>query len=102
LFPFPLAAMQTYYVKVTTGTVWGAGTDANVYCVLYGEQDDTGMVPLKSSRTHSNKFETGNTDEFLVEAVNIGDLKKIRYVGLCLLNDINIDIVCLQMPLRTV
>lgn len=34
--------MQTYYVKVMTGTVWGAGTDANVYCVLYGENDDTG------------------------------------------------------------
>ncbi|KAL4225451.1 Lipoxygenase y domain-containing protein 1 [Mactra antiquata] len=72
------AAMQTYHVKVSTGTVWGAGTDANVFCVLYGDKDDTGVVLLKSSRTHSNKFEGGNTDEFLVEAVNIGELKKIK------------------------
>ncbi|XP_053384453.1 lipoxygenase homology domain-containing protein 1-like isoform X6 [Mercenaria mercenaria] len=72
------AAMQTYYVKVTTGTVWGAGTDANVYIVLFGDNDDTGVVLLKSSRTHTNKFENGNTDEFLVEAVNIGELKKIK------------------------
>ena len=40
---FFIAAMQTYYVKVVTGTVWGAGTDANVYCYLFGENDDTGM-----------------------------------------------------------
>ena len=38
----------------------------------------SGMVMLKSSRTHSNKFESGNTDEFTVEAVNIGELKKIK------------------------
>ena len=36
--------MQTYYVKVTTGTVWGAGTDANVFIVLYGDNDDTGTI----------------------------------------------------------
>ena len=36
--------MQTYYVKVTTGTVWGAGTDANVFIVLFGDNDDTGMI----------------------------------------------------------
>ncbi|WAR01120.1 LOXH1-like protein, partial [Mya arenaria] len=72
------AAMQTYHVKVTTGTVWGAGTDANVHIILYGEKDDTGTVLLKSSKTHSNKFEGGNMDEFLVEAVNIGSAMTTR------------------------
>ena len=38
----------------------------------------SGVIPLKSSLTHSNKFESGNTDEFLVECVNIGELKKIK------------------------
>ena len=38
------AAMQTYHVKVQTGTKWGAGTDANVYVMLYGEQDSTGKL----------------------------------------------------------
>ena len=41
-----LAAMQTYHVKVQTGTKWGAGTDANVYVMLYGEQDSTGKLSL--------------------------------------------------------
>ena len=34
--------METYHVYVTTADVRGAGTDANVYIVLYGENDDTG------------------------------------------------------------
>ncbi|XP_052229243.1 lipoxygenase homology domain-containing protein 1-like isoform X2 [Dreissena polymorpha] len=72
------AAMQTYHVKVFTGNVFGAGTDANVFCILFGEKDDTGPVLLKASKTNTNKFERGNTDEFVIEAVNIGDLKKIR------------------------
>jgi hypothetical protein len=34
---------------VTTGTVWGAGTDANVHIVLYGENDDTGMILIHTN-----------------------------------------------------
>jgi hypothetical protein len=30
--------MTTYYTKVITGTVSGAGTDANVYIILYGKR----------------------------------------------------------------
>ncbi|XP_033751254.1 lipoxygenase homology domain-containing protein 1-like isoform X2 [Pecten maximus] len=72
------AAMTTYYVNVKTGTVWGAGTDANVYIVLFGDKDHTDTIFLKSSMTNKNKFEGGQTDKFLVEAVNIGELKKIK------------------------
>lgn len=36
--------MTTYHVKVTTGDVWGAGTDANVYIILFGEEDTTGKT----------------------------------------------------------
>ena len=35
--------MTTYNVSVFTGDKFGAGTDANVYIVLFGEIDDTGM-----------------------------------------------------------
>lgn len=38
----------------------------------------TGQVFLKSSLQSKNKFERGNTDEFVLEAVNIGELKKIK------------------------
>lgn len=55
-----------------------------------------GLINLKASKTHKNKFEQGMTDEFTVEAVDIGPLKKLRIghdncgtVGLtpCLVND---------------
>ena len=36
------AALETYHVYVTTGSVSGAGTDANVWITLFGENDDTG------------------------------------------------------------
>lgn len=38
----------------------------------------TGIINLKASKTHKNKFEKGMTDEFTVEAVDIGTLKKLR------------------------
>ncbi|CAH1787210.1 unnamed protein product [Owenia fusiformis] len=72
------AAMTTYHVYVTTSDIWGAGTDANVYVVLFGELDDTGQMFLKTSKTNRDKFERKQTDEFIIEAVEIGDLKKIK------------------------
>ena len=76
-----LAKITQYHVAVKTGTVRGAGTDANVYIILYGERDDTGKVFLKHSKTNKNKFENGQNDEFTVDAVDIGPLKKIMYVS---------------------
>lgn len=49
-----------------TGTMWGAGTDANVYINVYGETGDTGERQLRKSN-HLNKFEKGQ--------VNLVDLK---------------------------
>ena len=45
-----------YRVKVVTGDVWGAGTDANVFINMYGEFGDTGERHLKDS-DNINKFE---------------------------------------------
>ncbi|POI32547.1 hypothetical protein CIB84_003701 [Bambusicola thoracicus] len=68
----------TYIVKVKTGDKKNAGTDANVFITLYGSKDDTGIVSLKASKLNKNKFERGKIDEFTVESVDIGDLKKIK------------------------
>lgn len=38
------AALETYHVYVKTGDIRGAGTDANVYVILFGENDDTGRL----------------------------------------------------------
>lgn len=50
---------NTYEVQVITGNVPKAGTDANVFLTIYGEEyGDTGERPLKKS-DKSNKFEQG-------------------------------------------
>lgn len=42
--------------------MWGAGTDANVYINIYGENGDTGERPLKKSN-NLNKFERGQVSK---------------------------------------
>ena len=46
-----------YVAEVYTGDKRGAGTDANVFLNIFGEQGDTGERPLKKSKTNRNKFE---------------------------------------------
>ena len=55
----------------------GCGTDANVYIQLFGEDNDSGIIELKSSNNR-NKWERDQNDEFTIESVGLGDLKKIR------------------------
>uniref|UniRef100_A0A3B4DKH5 PLAT domain-containing protein n=1 Tax=Pygocentrus nattereri TaxID=42514 RepID=A0A3B4DKH5_PYGNA len=72
------AMSTTYTLRIKTGEKKYAGTDANVFAILYGEYDDTGIINLKACKSHKNKFEQGMIDEFTVEAVDLGDLQKLR------------------------
>lgn len=98
------SAAHTYKVSVTTGDVYGAGTDANVFLTIYGDQGDTGERKLRKSETNSNKFERGSVrtrppplpflsrknpsiktfvfsvqvDKFTIEAVDLGQVFKLR------------------------
>ncbi|KAK9954997.1 hypothetical protein ABG768_014905 [Culter alburnus] len=72
------AMSTTFTMRVKTGEKKNAGTDASVFAVLYGTKDDTGIINLKASKNHKNKFELGMIDEFTIEAVDIGKLKRIR------------------------
>ncbi|KAI2661945.1 Lipoxygenase homology domain-containing protein 1 [Labeo rohita] len=72
------AMSTTYTLRIKTGEKKHAGTDANIFAILYGENDDTGIINLKASKSHKNKFEKGMIDEFIVEAVDLGDLQKLR------------------------
>ena len=65
-----------YEVKVLTGDRRGAGTDANVSIVLYGEKGNSGQP--KTLQNNSNNFERGATDVFGVECDDLGNLSKIR------------------------
>ena len=70
--------MVKYNVFVHTSDKFGAGTDANVFCMLFGEYGDTGERPLSKSSTNKNKFERKKVDEFVFEAVTLRQLNKIR------------------------
>uniref|UniRef100_A0A8C4R1V7 PLAT domain-containing protein n=1 Tax=Eptatretus burgeri TaxID=7764 RepID=A0A8C4R1V7_EPTBU len=66
-----------YIICVKTGDQRNAGTDSDVFIILFGDRDDTGLLSLKSSKTNKNKFERGCVDEFTLEAVNLGPTRKI-------------------------
>lgn len=54
--PLCCLTVNTYEVCVFTGDLLGAGTDANVFINIYGENGDTGERCLKKS-DNINKFE---------------------------------------------
>jgi hypothetical protein len=64
-----------YTVDVTTGDRRGAGTDANVYITIYGDNGDSGKNILDGP---GNNFERNKTDTFGIEAVDLGNVQKIR------------------------
>jgi hypothetical protein len=73
----PLPVVK-YEVMVHTGKRFGAGTDANVFITIFGERGDTGLRPLRSSKSNRNKFENGKIDVFDLEAVSLGTISRIR------------------------
>ena len=68
---FVCISVVQYDVSVYTGSRRGAGTDANVFLNLFGEQGDTGDRALKHSKTNINKFENGQ----------VGDIGRERMLG---------------------
>ncbi|CAG09588.1 unnamed protein product, partial [Tetraodon nigroviridis] len=68
----------TYIIQVQTSDISGAGTDANVFLIVFGEYGDTGTLPLKTS-TNRNKFERKNKDTFrFPDLLSLGELSKVR------------------------
>ena len=56
----------------------GAGTDANVFLVLYGDKGQSGKLKLKQSTTNKDPFERAKLDVFKVISPNIGNITKIN------------------------
>ena len=52
----------TYKISVVTGNVLGAGTDANVFIILYGERDTSSQFKLDNPG--KNDFERASTCAF--------------------------------------
>lgn len=74
-------AATSYHVSVKTGTERHAGTDANVFVKLFGSKGDTGKLQLASADNTKNKFEAGRTDNFKLEATDIGKVNfRVWYI----------------------
>ena len=62
-----------------TSDVRGAGTDANIYVVLFGQNGDSGELHLKESETNKSPFENNQTDVFTFpHMLSLGTLIKCR------------------------
>lgn len=72
-----VADTTTYTIRVHTGDIRGAGTDANVYIWLYGEHSDSGRLELRKSETFRDPFERGHVDVFTRELLDIGNLQRV-------------------------
>ncbi len=72
-------ARTDYKVSVRTSDLSGAGTDANVFVTLFGQNGDSGELELRKSETNMNKFERGRLDVFVFKGVlSLGELVKMR------------------------
>ncbi|XP_072015822.1 lipoxygenase homology domain-containing protein 1-like [Amphiura filiformis] len=69
--------MTSYRIVVKTSDKHQAGTDANVFIKMFGD-NSTKELHLEDSRTHLDKFEKNNADIFLTRTMSLGDLHKIR------------------------
>ncbi|KAG1662011.1 hypothetical protein FOA52_009500 [Chlamydomonas sp. UWO 241] len=71
----PRTFKAEYRVSVWTSDVSGAGTDANVFIQIFGEEGETERIALDNP---GNDFETGQLDVFEVSGRNVGPMTKIR------------------------
>ncbi|NXC24572.1 LOXH1 protein, partial [Campylorhamphus procurvoides] len=70
--------MTEYTVKVYTGDKRGAGTDANVHIILFGNEDKSEVFQLSESLEHQNPFERGKVDTFEIKTKKLGSLHSIE------------------------
>lgn len=71
----PRSTKTRYEVTIITSNSWFAGTDVTVEIALSSKDRDTSIVQLTNSTTHSDPFERGQSDTFIVELESIGVLE---------------------------
>ncbi len=64
-----------YTIKVKTGNVVSAGTDADVFIKLYGTKGETAFIQLDNT---SDNFESNDNDSFNILYEDIGNITKIK------------------------
>lgn len=73
---FFFVVCSDYKIIIHTGKKAFAGTDANVFITLYGEERNSPKILLKDPSQKC--FEKGCVDSFQVRLAELGKLKKIR------------------------
>ncbi|GMH36686.1 hypothetical protein BSKO_04559 [Bryopsis sp. KO-2023] len=72
----PRSLITKYKLVVYTGKMKGAGTDANVFVQLFGDQRQSAKILLKARG--KSDFERGQRDEFEIECKDLRELTKLR------------------------
>ncbi len=67
--------MVQYTIRTVTGPQQGAGTSANVFINIFGQNGSTGDRILNTSKFN---FGEGKTDTFIFEAEDVGPVEKIK------------------------
>ncbi|CAF5099834.1 unnamed protein product, partial [Rotaria sp. Silwood1] len=67
----------TYNIKIKTGDVLQAGTDADVHLKIFGEKDSTDKIPLTTINNKKALFECGSIDNFTFELYDLGKIEHI-------------------------
>ena len=74
-----LFSETSYKISVKTSNVSGAGTDANIFVIIFGGNGDSGTLHLKKSETNKNPFENDQIDVFTFKDIlSLGELSKCR------------------------
>ena len=63
---------STYNIRIKTGDLFQAGTDADVYLKIFGKKGDSDKVMLRQANNTSNKFERGQIDKFTLQFADLG------------------------------
>ncbi|CAF0968400.1 unnamed protein product [Rotaria sp. Silwood1] len=70
--------MTTYNIKIKTGDVFQAGTNADVHLKIFGEKDTTDKLQLTTINNNTkNIFERGQIDNFTFECYDLGKIEHI-------------------------
>jgi hypothetical protein len=68
--------VTTYKVTFNTSDVFGAGTDANVFVILFGELGTSGEQQVETKG--EDLFERGDADVVFMQELSRGDLECLR------------------------
>ncbi|KAL5009405.1 hypothetical protein ScPMuIL_014986 [Solemya velum] len=78
LAKFKELSKREYKILVFTGKKHLSGTNSNVFLTLYGSERNSKRIRLDPTGSNKKLFERGNMDTFMIQANDVGKLRRIR------------------------